>query len=188
MIFGRKKSEKYFATITSTKVFQKCFKFFLFWKQTSNTVKDQKIRKRSKTDEKHWKPLRIVFHDQKPNRMWWQTACLPNLCQNASNHPNLAHKRPKRSNSTKIEMRLKTSKTATECLKPLGNGFLWPSTKTNSSFRKKTFFWSKSCKNAPNHLKLAQKRQIGQTTQNFEIGWKRPKLLKVNISCFKFES
>ena len=26
---------------------------FLFWKQTGNTVKDQKIRKRSKTNEKH---------------------------------------------------------------------------------------------------------------------------------------
>ena len=124
--------------------------------------------------------------------MWWQLVCLPNLCQNASNQSNLAHKRPKRSNSTKIEIRLKTSKTATECLKPLGNGFLWPSTKTNSSFRR-NFFWSKSCKNAPKHLKLAQKRQIRSNSTKFwnwlktsKNCWKLTLVasnLKVNISC-----
>ena len=137
---GRKRRQKYFATITSTKVFHKRFKFFYFGNKRAIRSKIKKNRRRSKTNEKHWKPLRIAFHDQRPNRMWWQIVCLPNLCQNASNHSKLAHKRPKRSNSTKIEMRLKTSKTATECLKPLGKSFLWPNTKTNSSFRKNFFF------------------------------------------------
>ena len=101
----------------------------------------------SKTGKKHSKPLRNDFHDQGPRRMCFQVVCLPNSCQNVSNLSKLAHKRPKRSNSTKIEMRLKTSKTATECLKPLGNGFLWPNTKTNSSFRKNSFL-----------IKIVQKR------------------------------
>ena len=51
MIFGKKKEKKFLVTITSIKVFQKRFKFF-FLKQTSNTVKDQNNRKRSKTNEK----------------------------------------------------------------------------------------------------------------------------------------
>ena len=37
------------------------------------------------------------------------------LCQNTANHSNLAHKRPKRSNRTKNETRVNTSKTATKC-------------------------------------------------------------------------
>ena len=44
--------------------------------------------------------------------MCFQIVCLPNSCQNALNHSKLAHKRPKRSNSTKIETRVKTSKSA----------------------------------------------------------------------------
>ena len=147
----------------------------LFWKQTSNTVKDQKKRKRSKTNEKHWKPLRIAFHDQRPNRMWWQIVCLPTLCQNASNHSKLAHKWPKRSNSTKTEIRLKTSKTAAECLKPLGNGFLWPNTKTNFSFRKNSFLIkveqkrpksNKTCSEKTNTVKQHKTLKLGINVQN----------------------
>ena len=44
-------------------------------------------------------------------------------CQSVIKHSKIAHKRPKRSNSTKIKMRLNTSKTATECWKPLGSVF-----------------------------------------------------------------
>ena len=161
---------------------------FLFWKQTSNTVKDQKIRKRSKTNEKHWKPLRIAFHDQRPNRMWWQIVCLPNLCQSAYNHSN----DQKRSNSTKYEMRLKTSKTATECLKPLGNGFLWPSTKTNSSFRR-NFFLIKVVQKRPKSFKTCsettntvKQHKILKLVENVQNCWKltlAASNLKVNISC-----
>ena len=164
----------------------------LFWKQTSNTVNDQKNEKRSKTNEKHWKPLRIAFHDQRPKRMLWQIVCWPNLCQNASNYSKLAHKRPKRSNSTKIEMRLKTSKTATECLKPLGNGFLWPSTKTNSSF-KKNFFLIKvvqkrpksfrTCSETTNTVKQHKILKLVENVQNCSKLTLAASNLKLNISC-----
>ena len=68
MIFGNKKEKKYFATITSTKVFQKRFKFFFCWKQTSNAVKDQKIQIRSKINEKHSKLLRIAFQNRQDQK------------------------------------------------------------------------------------------------------------------------
>ena len=41
---------------------------FFFWKQTSNTVKDQKNRKWSKTNQKHSKPLRIAFQNRQDQK------------------------------------------------------------------------------------------------------------------------
>ena len=87
------------------------------------------------------------------------------LCQNTVNHSNLAHKRPKRSNRTKNETRVNTSKTATKCWKPLRNDFCDQILNQNL-FLEKTDFWSKSSKNAFNHQKFAQKRQNNTKTKN----------------------
>ena len=45
------------------------------------------------------------------------------LCKTAFNQSKLPHKRPKVSKTIKIKTRLKTSKTATKCGKPLGGDF-----------------------------------------------------------------
>ena len=57
----------------------------------------------SKTGEKHSKPLRNGFHDQRTKRMCFQRVCLQNSCQNAFNHSKLAHKQP----NGQIEHKLK---------------------------------------------------------------------------------
>ena len=60
------------------------------------------------------------------NKQYGQTTQKPKIGQkventenkivsNTANHSNLAHKRPKRSNRTKNETRVNTSKTATKC-------------------------------------------------------------------------
>ena len=131
----------------------------------------------------------MFFHDQKPNRMWWQNSLFTKFVSKRFQSSKPCSQTTKTvKTAQKLKCAWKTSKTATECLKTALEMVFCDQVPKQTLLSEKTFFWSKSCKNAPNHLKLAQKRQIGQTTQNFEIGWKRPKLLKVNISCFKFES
>ena len=113
----------------------------------------------SKNCEKTLKTLSNDFHDQRPKRMCFQTVCSQKSCQNAFNRSKLANKRPKWSNGTKLEMRLKTSKTAKKCGKPPRSDFR-DQTRNQNLFLKKTNFWLKSCKTALNHLKFAQKQQI----------------------------
>ena len=99
----------------------------------------------SKNREKTLKPLLNDFHDQTPKRMCFQTIGSQKLCQKAFKRLKLAHKRPKWSNSTKLEVRLKTSKTATKCAKPPRSDFR--DLIRNQNHLKKTNFWAKSCEN-----------------------------------------
>ena len=77
----------------------------------------------SKNGEKTEKPLSNDFHDQRLNKMCFQTVCSEKSRRNVFNCSKLANKHPKLSNSIKIETRVKTSKTATKCGKPFRSDF-----------------------------------------------------------------
>ena len=64
----------------------------------------------SKNCEKSLKPYLKNFHDQRLKGICLQIVCPQKSCQNTFTRSKIANKRPKRSNSTKIETRVKTSK------------------------------------------------------------------------------
>ena len=67
-------------------------------------AKQQKKKYMSKTGKNTENRLEMIFMT-KDQRICFQKVRSQNSCQSAFNHFKLAHKRPKRSNSTKIEMR-----------------------------------------------------------------------------------